>query len=147
MIIYCDTSILAKRYIEEKGSHEVKKLLEQATEIVTSALSELELCSFTERCKKTSRIPSPACRRMVAAIDKDFKEEAFNIVEISREIFLLAKQIIRRRYLRPPDAIQLATASDFNRRLHGQMLFCCADQTLLHVAPLEGLRCWNIGKK
>ena len=141
MILYCDTSALAKRYIDESGTKELTDLLSQSTQVFTSALTELELFSFLERSKKISRISTPQYRNINMMIEKDFQSNFLKTATISKEIVSLARRFIRQRFLRPADSIQLATAFFLSQKISESLLFCAADHHLLKAARMEGLKC------
>jgi PIN domain nuclease of toxin-antitoxin system len=55
-IIYLDTSALLKRYIQETGSEEVRKLLEEADEIATGVITRVETASAIARLVRSQAI-------------------------------------------------------------------------------------------
>jgi uncharacterized protein len=142
MILYGDTSALAKIYLDEVGSVWVQNILAETTNLFTSALTELELASSTERAKQTRRIDSPQYRTIYSSIERDFNNQPIvTIMDIDRTIWLTAKRLIRQRRLRVPDAIHLSTALTVDGKFANCSYFLCADQALLQAARCEGLSC------
>lgn len=144
MILYCDTSAIVKRYIEETGTKHLQILLSQSSYLLTSALTELELLSFAEKAKRMGRLLSPDYRNMIAAIEKDFERGFLVVTHMTKTILELSKRLIRQRSLRPPDALQLATAIYLKNNLPEDISFCCADHALIRAATLEGLKCEDV---
>lgn len=145
-ILYCDTSALAKRYLDEPGAEAVGALLIESPSFFTSVLTELEILSSIERAKGSKRIVSPKYRALVAAMEKDFSEGAIQMIAMGDDVLNLAKRLVRHRRLRAPAAIQLASALRLNRNTSGEVRFCCADRQLLEAARLEGLRCEDVSR-
>lgn len=144
MILYADTSVLVKCYLEEPGSTRVREYLESAQLRVTSALTQLELVAAIECAKRMRRINSPNYRTQIAAIQADVGTGTLSLLDIYPPILKRALSLIRLHKLRSPDAIQLATALDANKRSRGAFYFLCADRPLLTAASKEGLRCRDV---
>jgi predicted nucleic acid-binding protein len=144
MILYSDTSALAKCYLEESGSDTVRRFLEEAELRLTSAMTQLELVATIELAKRIRRINSPSYRSQVAALNKDFNSGTLSFMEISSEILKRAIPFIRVHRLKAPDAIQLATAIEGSKSYQGELHFLCADHALLDAARREGLRCKDV---
>ena len=144
MIIYSDTSALAKRYLEEPGSHVVREYLDDAEYRYTSAFTELELIAAIEFSKRLRRINSPEYRTITVRLTADFHQGLLSLIDINDKILQRAISMIRVRGLKAPDAIQLATALALNKRLAHSLHFLCADQPLLTAARKEGLRCRDV---
>lgn len=144
MIIYADTSALAKQYIEEPGSQVVRQHVDGAEYRYTSAFSELELVATIEFSKRVRRIHSPEYRAIVSRIENDMHQGLFSLTDISLDILQRAIPIIRIRRLKAPDAIQLATALEISKRIGNELEFLCADRPLLAAAHREGLRCRDV---
>lgn len=144
MIGYIDSSALVKKYIGEPGSDRVENLFREVVSVLTSVLTELELVSFAERAKRESKIDSPEYRRIIAAFERDFQDGAISVLAIDHDVLRNARRLIRQRRLRVQDAIQLASALSANRLAGGEIVFICADRSLLEAARLEGLKCVGI---
>lgn len=145
MIVYADTSGLAKKYIQEAGSSQVIQFLSKAEYLMTSALTELELAATFEFAKRLHRLDFPSYRKVIQALEKDLREQSITLVDIDSEVLHLAKKLIKIRRLRSPDAIQLATAIVIKKDLDS-LQFLVADQVLIEAARLEGLKCLDVGE-
>lgn len=144
MIVYADTSVLVKCYLEEPGSARVREYLESAQLRMTSALTQLELVAAVEFAKRIRRINSPDYRTQIAAMQTDINTGALSLLDMHPSILKRAIALIRLHQLKSPDAIQLATALDANKRYRDALSFLCADRTLLAAARKEGLRCRDV---
>lgn len=140
MILYIDTSALAKNYLEEISSRDVRNLIDGARQIVTSVLTELEVTSTLERAKHGRRINSPSYRTAVESFEKDLRREVIAFIAISQAIIDDAKRIIKHHRLRPPDAIQVASAKHAMKAISPLIEFLCFDEAVVDAAKREGLR-------
>lgn len=141
MILYIDTSALAKNYLEETSSHDVRKLIDGARQIVTSVLTDLEVASTLERAKHGRRINSPSYRTAVESFERDLRREVIAFIAISQTIIEDAKKVIKHHRLRPPDAIQVASAKHAMKAISPLIEFLCFDADVAEAAKREGLRC------
>lgn len=144
MILYVDTSALVKRYLEEEGSRYLRSLFDDCDVLVTSLLTKLEFISTVERAKRAARINSPTYRTITATFEKDTRVGAISFIQIATHIIDVAARITRARRLKPPDAIQLASALEAQPLRHSSYHFLCTDQALNEAARLEGLRCIDV---
>lgn len=141
MIIYFETSVLVKCYLDEPESGYVNEIMEGAEFRITSALTQLELVSAIEFAKHIRRINSPVYREKSAALNADVGAERVVFLSITPSILKRAIPLIRVHRLKSPDAIQLATALNAQKEYQGDIQFLCADRALLGAARREGLRC------
>lgn len=146
MNYYADTSALMKLYLDESGSSDVIDILGDATGLISSALTHLELVSSIEFAKRIRRINSPVYRAQFSALEMDVRKGMFTFINVSPSILKRAIPLIRVHRLKSPDAIQLATALESNRRYAGEIHFLCADLALLGAARSEGLRCKDVSR-
>lgn len=141
MNYYADTSALMKLYLDESGSTDVIDILKDATGLISSALTHLELVASIEFAKRIHRINSPIYRAQFSALELDVRKGMFTFIDVSPSILKRAIPLIRVHRLKSPDAIQLATAIESNKGYAGEIQFLCADRALLDAARREGLRC------
>jgi predicted nucleic acid-binding protein len=105
-MLYFDASALVKRYVREKGSLKVRRLL--ASDLpVTSRYSVVEITSALTRRAREGSISAEDCERAVAALSDDLT--AMLVVELTPELATQAQALLRRHPLRAGDAIQLAS--------------------------------------
>jgi predicted nucleic acid-binding protein len=141
MVIYCDTSALAKKYLEETGRQRVEELLKQTEYLITSALTKLELISLLERAKREGRLDSPSYRQTTTHVERDMTHGEISFLMIDEDVINLSKRLIRQRKLRVQDSIQLATALQASKGADDDYSFMSSDRVLLDAARLEGLKC------
>ena len=133
---YFDASALVKRYVREKGSVRVRRLIASDTP-ATSRLSEVEVASALERRARQGAF-SPAERdRALAALTIDL--QAIVVVELTPEISVRARTLLQRHLLRAADAIQLASCLYLQEQLAEPIALVGFDDRLSAAARLEGL--------
>lgn len=133
---YFDASALVKRYVREKGSVKVRRLIASDTP-ATSRLSEVEVASVLERRSREGAF-SPAERdRALAALTIDL--QAIVVVELTPEISARARTLRQRHLLRASDAIQLASCLYLQEQLAEPIALVGFDDRLTTAARLEGL--------
>lgn len=143
---FFDSSALAKKFLLEMESEDIRKIFAQAQFIFISDLTELELTAAIEQAKRTGRINSPQYRQAVRDLERDLSMTHLAKVIIDEQVIHLGKRFIRLHRLRAPDAIQLASAVLTARRTGGALSFVCFDQLLLDAARLERLPCVDVEK-
>jgi predicted nucleic acid-binding protein len=133
---YFDASALVKRYVRERGTVTVRRLLASGV-IATSRLSEVEISSGIVRRAREGSFTNRTRDRMTAALQADLP--AMAIVEVTPEITAEARALLVRHPLRAADAIQLASCLYLQRQLGEPVPFVVFDQRLLKAAEDEGL--------
>lgn len=104
---YFDTSALVKRYVREKGSLAVRRLLRSHC-VVSSALLGLEIRSALHRRQREGALIGAALRRVERRVATD--EAAWQQIAIGAEVLYEARGQVARFAVRTLDAIHLATA-------------------------------------
>ena len=130
MIVYCDSSVLLKRIIDEAGSADMRTQIQQfvssGVAVATSSLGELEV--------------SRVCRRYFGEGGLDDARVALEDIAIldMSTVVLRSAADIPARYLRSIDAIHVASAftirADLVLTSDRQMRAACAELGLL-VGP------------
>jgi uncharacterized protein len=136
---FVDTSALAKRYLAEIGSTWTRSWVEPAAGnvVVISDLTSVEMFSLFTRRLREGTITAPAMTSLQTDFLAHFKRE-YLAVGIDENVLTLARGLVVKYVLRPPDAIQLASAIYAMNWLNETMIFVCADQNLLIAAAGEG---------
>ena len=134
---YFDASALAKRYLREKGSVKVRRLLSSDVP-ATSRLSSVEIASALMRRTRDGNISDDQRERAMAALDADVS--AMLVVELTPAIVARAQTLLRRHPLRAGDAIQLASCIHLQEELQDEATFIAFDDRLMAAAHLEGLK-------
>jgi len=133
---YFDASALMKRYVREKGSMKVRRLISSDTP-ATSRLSEVEVASALERRAREGAFSAAERDRALAALDTDLP--AIVVVELTPEITAKARTLLRRHSLRAGDAIQLASCLYLQEQLGEAIAMVAFDDRLTAAARREGL--------
>ena len=117
MIVFLDTSAVAKRYIPEQGSAWIQKLCDPAQGhfLFIAQITWVELSSVIY--KKTTSGAAPPRLRMahadtiLALFRRQIRLRAYQEVRLTRAVLQRAAELIRTHQgLRSLDAIQLASA-------------------------------------
>jgi predicted nucleic acid-binding protein len=146
VIYFLDTSALAKRYLTEKGSLRIRRLLERKADVFyQNFLTPVELTSalygrFRQREINSAEL-ALMLRAYVAHSHEDYLLLPYSETLMERAITLLAHHA-----LRALDAIQLASALELRDRLPENDLpvaFLSSDERLVEAARQEHLRTGN----
>jgi predicted nucleic acid-binding protein len=115
-MLYFDASALAERYVREKGSLRVRRLL--ASDLpVTSRFSAVEITSALARRAREGAISPEDCERAVTALGDDL--EAMLVIELTAEVVARAQGLLKRHPLRAGDAVQLASCLELRSKARG----------------------------
>jgi predicted nucleic acid-binding protein len=106
-MLFVDASALVKRYVRERHSVTVRRLV-AAGPVAVSRLSEVEVPSAIHRLVRERRLSVQSRDRAIAACLMDFA--AWHVIEITGDVTALARTLLHRHDLRAGDAIQLASA-------------------------------------
>jgi hypothetical protein len=103
---FFDASALVKRYVRERGTAAVARLL-RAGPVAVSRLSEVEVTSALARLSRDAGLSPVRRDAAIAALVADL--DAWHVVELTPEIASRARRLLTRHRLRTGDAIQLAS--------------------------------------
>ena len=131
---YFDASALAKRYVREKGSVKVRRLL-SADLGATSRYSAVEIASALARRVREGVVTDGDRERALAANQEDMT--AMLVVELTPEVVTRAQVLLRRHPLRAGDAIQLASCLHLREELKDEIALVAFDERLLAAARKE----------
>jgi len=110
LIFFFDTSALVKRYLHEKESARVRRLLQTGGAIFYQAfLAPLEMTSALYRRHRSGEIPMGQLSVLLRSYAAHSHRDYF-LVPYSESLIDLAETLISRHPLRALDAIQLASA-------------------------------------
>ena len=137
MILYCDTSALVKRYIEEEGTAEVDALWDKAIEVTTSTVAYAEGMAAFSRKRREGVISRSGYTRAVATFNEEHL--SFVLVQISPQLNVIIKRLIEKYPLRGFDAIHLASALIVKESLT-DVVFACFDKGLNRAAKRENMK-------
>jgi hypothetical protein len=138
MRIAFDTSALAKRYVDERGTPRVLELCAQATEIVVSVLCVPEILSALNRLRREGRLTSGGYVAAKTDLADDMTQAT--IVPVTPAVVSRAIEILEKAALRTLDAIHLAVAMD-----SACDLFVSSDVRQCEAARELGLKIERVG--
>jgi predicted nucleic acid-binding protein len=134
---YFDASALVKRYVREKGSPKVRRLL-GAEVAATSRLSAVEIASAVARRVRGGALSGEDRDRILAGVDRDMT--AVLVVEVTAPVLTSAQRLLQRHPLRTGDAIQLASCLHLQEHIEDDVTFVGFDDRLLAAARAERLK-------
>jgi uncharacterized protein len=146
VIYFLDTSALAKRYLAEKGSQRMRRLLERKRDIFyQSFLTPLEVASALYRRLRLRQISTAELSVLLRAYVADSHED-YLLFPHSNALMDRASALIARHVLRALDAVQLASALELRDSLPAEahpLTFLSVDDGLLDAARAEHLQVEN----
>ncbi len=131
---YFDASALAKRYVRERGSVKVRRLL-AADLAATSRYSAVEIASALARRAREGALTNDDRDRALAALNEDMT--AMLAVELTTEVVKRAQALLQRHHLRAGDAVQLASCLELQEALDDRIALVAFDERLLAAARKE----------
>lgn len=107
MILYLDTSSLVKLYVDEPGSEDVLRLVDQAELVTTSVVAYAEARAALARRRREKYLKPAGHRRAKAALDADW--DSILTLEVGETLAKSAGDLAERHGLRGFDALHLAS--------------------------------------
>lgn len=140
MIIYLDTSVLLKQYIQEAGSEDVIKLLGAAKSNGTNLLTFVEIASAVARAVRMKLIPPNEAELTW----KDFLVDWELLVrlDVSGAITKRAAALAWEHGLRGYDAIHFASALAWQDSIDTPVTLATYDRDLWMAAQRAGMEVW-----
>ena len=132
MRLFFDTSALAKRYVQERGSVQVQEICEQADTILLSIIGLPELIATLCRLVREGRINPQGYHEVKQSILADLND--MDVYPISPEVMGHAVRCLENYPLRAMDAIHLGCAL-----ASGSEGFVSTDRRQIEAARGEGL--------
>ncbi|MGA3172199.1 MAG: type II toxin-antitoxin system VapC family toxin [Chthoniobacteraceae bacterium] len=142
-MIYFDTAYVAKCYVNEHGSDEVRGLAAEAGRVACCAYGRLELMGAIHRKLREGTITRAQYRIILRQFDSDEGDHIWTWLPVMPE--LLAAAVARFRaleptiYLRSADVLHLACAKE-----HGFKEIWSSDRHLLGAAGAFKMRGRNV---
>jgi len=134
---YFDTSVLAKRYLNEPGSFQARILIRK-NRCVTSILTPVEIMSVLARRRLTGELSDRAFTAIESRATKD--RERWEYVAISETLLRRAEQVVRGGGIKTLDAIHIAAALLFQDDSGARISFISADRRQSDAAAVFGMR-------
>ena len=142
-LVYIDTSVLAKWYLNEDRSEEAAEFIEARLPVSISTLTVVEMRSLLRRRRRAREIPPEIEMRILATLEDDQRRGALVRVPVGDETFLGAATILAAlpgHPLRTLDALHLAVARD-----SGASALATADRVLVPAAAALGIHVHGFG--
>ncbi len=128
MKLFLDTSVLVKKYIiAESGAKRLGDLLGQASVVIVSPVTWIEIHYAFYRTKRDGLLDAQGLKTILKNVKDDYL--FFHVSALNDILEEKAVKILEKCPLRSQDAIQLAAALT-----SGADLFCTADQRLYHAS-------------
>jgi uncharacterized protein len=131
--VFFDSSALAKRYIEEKGSDRLQAIISSASALGVSVICIPELISALYRRRRERRLSSQQYRDAKAAVFSDIEDAS--VIGISEEVIARSVELLEHFPLRSADALHIACAAEWSAEL-----FVSADERQARAARAHGLQ-------
>lgn len=138
MILYCDTSALIKRYVDEDGTEYVDALWEDCWGIVTSMVAFAEAISVFSRKLGEGLLSKKEHTKIIKKFKDDYNH--LILVPVDNNLNSVIMNLFSRHPLRGFDALHLASALVFTNLKETDLLFACFDHMLNEAAIKEGLK-------
>ncbi len=135
-LAYFDTSSLVKRYLREKGSLEVRRLLRRYG-VLSSSLMPVELFSALTRRHGQKDLSDRDYTAILSRIKRD--RDFWELVEIGAPVLARAEELALSLRVRTLDAIHVASAVVFREFTARSLLFVTSDERQFEAAKQCGL--------
>ena len=111
MWAYFDTSALVKRYIQERGSEQVRALLRRY-DFLSSAITPVEIVSALCRRRREADLSTDVLSALIHRMNSDRRQ--WRLIEVSSSVLDRAQELLRgQTRMRALDAIQVASLVTF----------------------------------
>ena len=131
--VFLDSSALAKRYIEEKGSDRVEAILSSASVLAISVICVPEIVSALCHRRRERKLSTEEYRNAKASVLSDINDAT--LIGITEEVVAQAVALLEHFPLRSADALHVACAAEWSTDL-----FVSADDPQCRAARAHGLK-------
>jgi len=142
-MIYFDTAYLAKCYLNEHGSDEVRALASESARVACCAFGRVELAATIHRNLREGRISGAQNKVIWSQFDLDEANHIWTWLPVTPELLAGVVEKFRAMkpstYLRAADALHLACAVE-----HGFKQICSNDRHLLFAATAFKITGYNV---
>jgi predicted nucleic acid-binding protein len=138
MLAYLDTSCMAKLFLAEADSPEVRQIVQAADSLASTLISYVEMRSVFSRRLREKLLTTQEFRRALDVFESDWKWYAK--VQVEEDVILSAGELAHKHHLRALDAIHLASALKVQNEFEEPIAFLSADKRLLTAAHREKLK-------
>jgi predicted nucleic acid-binding protein len=136
MILYCDSSVIVKVYVDEAYAGEARRLAAAAEALATIPIAYPEVLSALARRQREGSLVGDDHERARSAFLDEWPDYYTHGIDVAA-----AADLVERHPLRTLDAIHLAAALELARALEqGTVTFITYDERQREAALAEGLR-------
>ena len=138
---YFDTSALVKRYKAERGTPEVKLIVESALRdgrLWIAELTWVEITSAVVRAVRGGRIPAAAGEEMLTRFRSEILATPY-VWPVSEQTIIHAVKAVEQYGLRAADAVQLAALLEVKDVVGESLAFVVSDAELARAAVDAGV--------
>ena len=143
MIVYADSSALAKRYVLEPGSREVEGLLREAEAVGTGLITRVEVSAAVARLVRMSSLQRREGESVLKAFRKHWTD--LTAIQLTEAVVEEADHLAWEHGLRVYDAVHLASATTWQRALDRDVTLATFDVDLWEAGRSIGLGVWPKG--
>ncbi|MCE7904278.1 MAG: PIN domain-containing protein [Anaerolineae bacterium CFX3] len=137
MILYLDTSALAKKYIQEQDSDSVQGWMDDADLVGTALITRAEIASTLTRAIQSNRLPTLGARQALKDVRAEWQD--YQRILINENLVARADALACEHNLRGYDAVHLACALTWQDALQTPVTFATFDGQLRDAAKNSGL--------
>ena len=141
MILFCDTSALAKLFIQEEHSKLMMETADQAATVAVCRIAWAEMMAAMAR--RAREVPADSDLIELGRNQFELSWRDFAIVEINQKLMRLAGEIAEAFALRAYDSVQLAAAKTLHDGSGQKILFACFDKRLQKASAVMGMQAVN----
>ncbi len=143
MILYLDSSALAKRYLAEAGSADVERLVATAERVGTSIITGVEVVAALSRARRQKLLDDRPAGRLRALFTSHWP--SFVRLSLTERTVGRAGALAWELGLRGYDAVHLASALSWRESIAESPVFATYDRALGNAARTQGLEVWPQG--
>jgi len=137
MNLYLDSSALAKRYLVETGSEDVRQWIEGAELTATSLITRAEVTAAITRAVRMGVLEEQSARRMIDEFRTDWV--SLNRIPVTETLVARADRLACEFGLRCYDAVHLAATLTWQENLNFPVTLATFDKELADAARQSGL--------
>lgn len=136
MTLYLDSSSLVKLYVEEPGSDDVRRMLQGADVVTTSAIAYAEVRATFARRRRERLMSAADCSAAIRQFELDWTRLAS--IPVGQDSALAAGRLADEHSVRALDAVHLSAFEEVLARADGEVHFSSADERLVRAAKNLG---------
>jgi uncharacterized protein len=140
MIVYLDSSALAKRYIAETGSVEIEALIKKAEVVGTGLITRAEVPAALAKAVRMNWLEQTQAEKMLRVFRANWQVLA--VVQTTESLMSLADTLAWEHGLRGYDAVHLASAIVWQEALGEPVTLATFDHNLWQATVKIEMMVW-----